>query len=69
MVRTALPISGIELQHEVEQFLYREALLMDSRRYDEWLALFTTDALYWVPNGSPDSDPNERGQLAYEDLR
>ena len=30
-------------------FLYREARLLDERRYDEWLALFTEDGLYWAP--------------------
>lgn len=62
-------LGGPALQHEVEQFLYHEAWLIDSAQYDAWLALFTSDALYWVPNGSADSNPRERGQLAYEDIK
>jgi 3-phenylpropionate/cinnamic acid dioxygenase small subunit len=31
---------------EVEQFLYREARLIDERRFDEWLELFTEDLRY-----------------------
>jgi 3-phenylpropionate/cinnamic acid dioxygenase small subunit len=31
---------------EVEGFLYREARLLDERRFDEWLELFTDDARY-----------------------
>lgn len=62
----APPASGASLQHEVEQFLYHEAWLIDQSLYDEWLALFTDDALYWVPNGSDDSDPSEGGQITYE---
>src|SRR5258708_3808072 len=34
---------------EVEQFLYREARLLDERRFDEWLALRTDDIRYWLP--------------------
>lgn len=34
---------------EVEQFLYEEAFLLDERRFEEWLALFTDDARYWMP--------------------
>jgi 3-phenylpropionate/cinnamic acid dioxygenase small subunit len=34
---------------EVQQFLHREAHLLDQRRFDEWLALFTTDVRYWMP--------------------
>jgi ethylbenzene dioxygenase beta subunit len=38
-----------ELVHDVEQFLYREARLLDQRQYDEWLQLFTDDIRYWMP--------------------
>jgi len=33
---------------EVEQFLYREARLLDERRFHEWLDLFTEDVRYWM---------------------
>jgi ethylbenzene dioxygenase beta subunit len=42
------PVS-LEETHEVEQFLYREARLLDERRYDEWMALLADDLHYWVP--------------------
>ena len=35
--------------HEVEQFLYREARLLDRRQFHEWLELFTDDIHYWMP--------------------
>jgi 3-phenylpropionate/cinnamic acid dioxygenase small subunit len=38
-----------ELLREVEQFLYREARLLDERRFQEWLELFTDDVRYWMP--------------------
>jgi len=31
------------------EFLYREARLLDARRFGEWLDLFTDDAIFWVP--------------------
>jgi len=34
---------------EIEDFLYREARLLDRYQFDEWLALFTDDAEYFVP--------------------
>jgi 3-phenylpropionate/cinnamic acid dioxygenase small subunit len=37
------------LVHEVAEFLYREAELLDERRYDEWLALLADDLRYWMP--------------------
>src|SRR5262249_4006036 len=42
-------LARLVLQREVEEFLYREAELLDARRFDEWLALFTEDARYWMP--------------------
>lgn len=38
-----------ELQHEIEQFLYREAELLDEREFAEWLDLFADDVHYWMP--------------------
>lgn len=40
---------NIALQHEMEQFLYREARLLDERKFNEWLELFTDDIRYWMP--------------------
>jgi 3-phenylpropionate/cinnamic acid dioxygenase small subunit len=37
------------LQREIEEFLYREADLLDERRYDDWLALLADDVRYWMP--------------------
>jgi 3-phenylpropionate/cinnamic acid dioxygenase small subunit len=37
-----------EVIHEVEQFLYREARLLDERRFHDWLGLFTDDVHYWM---------------------
>ena len=42
------PISLEEL-HAVEQFLYREARMLDDRLYLEWLALLSDDCSYLVP--------------------
>src|SRR6476660_5328077 len=37
-----------ETIREVEQFLYREAWLLDERRFHQWLELFTDDVRYWM---------------------
>jgi biphenyl 2,3-dioxygenase subunit beta len=34
---------------EVEEFLFREAALLDDRRFEEWVNLFTDDAHYFMP--------------------
>jgi 3-phenylpropionate/cinnamic acid dioxygenase small subunit len=40
--------SGERLK-SIEQFLYREARLLDERRFREWLDLLTDDIHYWLP--------------------
>ena len=38
-----------ETIREVEQFLYREARMLDNRQFHEWLELLTDDVRYWMP--------------------
>ena len=38
-----------ELQHEVEQFLYRQAEVLDGKNWQGWIDLFTADGIYWMP--------------------
>lgn len=49
--------------------LYREALLLDTQRWDEWTALFTADCEYWVPawkgEHTPTEDPRREISLIY----
>ncbi len=52
---------------EIEAFLYMEARLLDTQRFDEWLALFTEDALYWVPIGHENIDPTRHVSLIHDD--
>jgi benzoate/toluate 1,2-dioxygenase subunit beta len=56
----------IDLLREVEQFLYREARFADEHRYDEWEALWTDDAIYWVPSGADDIDPTTTMSVIFD---
>ena len=38
-----------QLIRQVEQFLYREARLLDNRQLHQWLGLLTDDIKYWMP--------------------
>jgi benzoate/toluate 1,2-dioxygenase beta subunit len=51
----------------IETFLYREARLADENRYDEWIALWTDDAIYWVPANIDDYDPHLHLSIIYDD--
>ena len=39
-----------ELYNQVRDLLYLEADLLDRQRWDEWLALYADDCVYWVPS-------------------
>jgi p-cumate 2,3-dioxygenase beta subunit len=49
--------ASVVTRAEVEDFLYREAALLDDWKLDEWEALLADDAAYYVPpNDQPDGD-------------
>jgi len=58
----------IALQFEIEQFLYREAALLEARRFEDWLALLTEDILYLVPNRREDGAIAEDSVILRADL-
>lgn len=58
----------MSLREEVEAFLYREAKLLDERRYEEWMALFTEDGVYSLPSGL-DAGPQRSVMLVHDDRR
>ena len=41
--------AGADLQREVEQFLYRQAELLDGKHWQAWIDLFAADGVYWMP--------------------
>ena len=59
-----------ELKMEIEEFLYRQAEILDDKRWDEWLNLFTKDGIYWVPVTEDQTEADAAGvpNIFYEDL-
>jgi p-cumate 2,3-dioxygenase beta subunit len=56
------PLNGTDTvsRAEIEDFLYAEADLLDCWKLDDWLALLTDDAAYYVPpNDRPDADHHD----------
>ncbi|WP_214369714.1 aromatic-ring-hydroxylating dioxygenase subunit beta [Pseudonocardia sp. H11422] len=66
----ARPSDLAMLSLEVAQFYYHEARLLDERRFDEWIELFTSESTYWAPvrvTREGDPDRMQRGELALFD--
>lgn len=53
----------------VEEFLIREADLLDERRFDEWRDLFDEDGYYWVPLKPDQENPEDEVSLFYDDRK
>ncbi|WP_264309422.1 aromatic-ring-hydroxylating dioxygenase subunit beta [Pseudomonas putida] len=50
----------------IEQFIYKEARLLDSWRFWEWDKLFTDDGMYWVPHKHHQENPFDHISLFWE---
>jgi 3-phenylpropionate/cinnamic acid dioxygenase small subunit len=63
-------LARLLLKEEVEAFLYQEAELLDERRYEEWLDLFTDDAHYFMPmrRNVPHDEPEREFTRAGADV-
>jgi 3-phenylpropionate/cinnamic acid dioxygenase small subunit len=61
------------IQDRVADLIYLEAACLDQRRWDDWVALFTEDAEYWIPAWDTEyevtTDPNAEMSLIYYDSR
>ena len=63
----------MELQFEIEQFLYAEAAMIDGREYRLWLDLWTEDCSYWMPIrrtvtlSDIDREFTKRGDMSFYD--
>jgi 3-phenylpropionate/cinnamic acid dioxygenase small subunit len=49
--------------------LEREARLLDQLRFDEWLALYAPECLYWVPATPQAGDPRREVAISFDDRR
>ncbi len=58
---------SLEAHHRLEQFLFHEARLLDERRMADWLALWTADGMYWIPQKHGQESPYDHISLAWED--
>ena len=49
---------------DVRDLIHREADLLDRRRWDEWLDLYTGDCVYWVPSWADEDELVEDPELS-----
>jgi 3-phenylpropionate/cinnamic acid dioxygenase small subunit len=49
--------------------LEREARLLDQLRFDEWLAMYAPQCIYWVPGTPEAGDPRREIAISFDDRR
>jgi 3-phenylpropionate/cinnamic acid dioxygenase small subunit len=53
----------------LRSLLEREARLLDQLRYDDWLALYAPECIYWVPSTPGAGDPRREISIMFDDRR
>jgi 3-phenylpropionate/cinnamic acid dioxygenase small subunit len=56
-----------EQRVELEQLLYRQAVLLDAKRWQDWVDLFAEDGIYWVPSTPEQTDWMAQPSIFAED--
>jgi 3-phenylpropionate/cinnamic acid dioxygenase small subunit len=51
------------------RLIEREARLLDQLRYDDWLALYAAECIYWAPSTPRAGDPRREISVMFDDRR
>ena len=57
-----------DIRH-IERFLFDEAQMLDDRRFNEWLSLFSDNGWYWVPITADQDNPFDTVSIIYDDRK
>jgi benzoate/toluate 1,2-dioxygenase beta subunit len=59
--------AGLGSTQDIVGFLHHEARLLDEGRLEEWLDLYTEDAIYWIPSRPGQTDTRGVPSIIHED--
>jgi benzoate/toluate 1,2-dioxygenase beta subunit len=62
-------VTDITVRDQFRMLLEREARLLDQLRYEDWLALFARECIYWVPATPNGGDPRREVAVMFDDRR
>ena len=62
-------VVDVVVRDEFRRLLEREARLLDQLRYDEWLAMYAPECVYWVPSTPNAGDPRREIAIMFDDRR
>src|SRR5438067_6543673 len=67
--REELAIAAPEVRDHFRLLLEREARLLDVLAFDEWLAMYAPECIYWVPATPDGGDPRREVAISFDDRR
>src|SRR3984885_14970076 len=65
----ARAVTDVAERDEFRRLIEREARLLDQLRYDDWLALYAAECIYWVPSTPGAGDPRREISVMFDDRR
>ncbi len=65
----ARAVTDFAARDEFRRLLEREARLLDQLRYEDWLAMYTPECIYWVPSTPDAGDPRREISVMFDDRR
>jgi len=65
----AQAITDVAIRDEFRRLLEREARLLDQLRYEDWLAMYARECVYWVPSTPVAGDPRREISIMFDDRR
>ena len=67
--REELVITAPEVRDQFRLLVEREARLLDELRFDDWLAMYAPECIYWVPGTPGGGDPRREIAISFDDRR
>ena len=62
------PVADPHVRERCRMLLEREARLLDQGRFEDWLAMYSPQCIYWIP-ATPGGDPRREVAVAFDDRR
>ena len=67
--RIDLEIRDLIFRDSCRRFLAREARFLDLVQLEEWLKLYASECVYWVPGSAGGGDPRKEVAISFDDRR
>jgi benzoate/toluate 1,2-dioxygenase beta subunit len=67
--RDDLAVDDASERDRCRMLIEKEARLLDQLRFDEWLAMYAPECIYWVPGTPQAGDPRREISISFDDRR